>query len=1152
VQFSRLSLANFKSFLDQADLIIEPGLTGVVGPNGCGKSNLVEALRWAMGETSAKQLRGGEMDDVIFAGTDNRPPRNLADVTIHLDNSDRTAPAQFNEFDALEISRRIERGHGSTYRVNGKEVRARDVQLIFADQATGARSTALVSQGQIGALIAAKPTARRTILEEAAGITGLHNRRHEAELRLRAAETNLTRLDDVLAALEAQLQTLKRQARQATRYRNLSDHIRRAEAAVLYLRWRAAQEDLSRARAELDLTAAAVAEHTGETSRLSAAQAQAAAHMPGLRQAEAEAAAALQRLTLARESLDAEEARLAEARAGLEARRAQIAADRAREDALSSDAAGALTRLAEEETALAAAAAEETETLAAAEAALAAAQSTTDAEEAEVSRLMESVAAAEARRTATERDIGALEARDARLRTELAEIEERQDAAADPATGDDAIAEAEAALAAARADTERLRAEETGTETRRGTAQAAEGEARDRLQEARAAVAELRAEESALAAVLAEDEGDLWPPLVDAVTVAPGHEAALGAALGDDLSASDVASAPVHWRDLPPLDARPLPDGAAPLADHVDGPPRLARRLSQIGVVADAETGRRLQDALHPGQRLVTREGALWRWDGFVMDAGAPAAAANRLRQRNRLTEIRAALPARAARETDAAAAFDAAQAEARAAMEAAGAARDAARQAAAHLDAARDRQAELAQARAAELSRRQALKDTAQRLAEERAEVETRLAEARAVLAELPETAESRQGLESRRAALQETRAALAEARSERDRLRREAEARAHRLRVIAEEQASWRKRADGARGHIDQLAARDAEIEAELARLARMPDEIAEKRQKLLAEIETAETARRDRADRLAEAETALAEVDRTLKAAEEKLASAREARARNEGLLAQAEQTTQAVAERAAERLDCKPDALGEIAEIAPDGPDPDPEAAERKLERLQRERANMGPVNLRADVEAEEQQEKIASLETEREDLLAAIAKLRGGIGTLNREGRQRLLAAFEKVDRHFQELFTRLFGGGRAHLTLTESDDPLEAGLEILAQPPGKKLQTLSLLSGGERALTALALLFAVFLTNPAPICVLDEVDAPLDDANVERFCALVDELAHSLATRFLVITHHRMTMARMDRLFGVTMAERGVSQLVSVDLRTAERLRATA
>ena len=381
---------------------------------------------------------------------------------------------------------------------------------------------------------------------------------------------------------------------------------------------------------------------------------------------------------------------------------------------------------------------------------------------------------------------------------------------------------------------------------------------------------------------------------------------------------------------------------------------------------------------------------------------------------------------------------------------------------------------------------------------------------------------------------------------------LRGEAEARARRRRTIADEQASWRKRAESARGQIAQLATRDTEISAELERIARSPDEIAEKRLKLLAEIEAAESARRSRADLLAEAETAMAEVDRTLKAAETKLATAREDRARNEGLLAQAEQAAKALVERAAERLDCAPDALRDIAGIAPDAPDPDAEAADRKLERLQRERANMGPVNLRAEVEAEEQQQKIASLETEREDLLAAIAKLRGGIGALNREGRQRLVAAFEKVDRHFQELFTRLFAGGRAHLTLTESDDPLEAGLEIMAQPPGKKLQTLSLLSGGERALTALALLFAVFMTNPAPICVLDEVDAPLDDANVDRFCSLVEQMAHSLATRFLVITHHRMTMARMDRLFGVTMAERGVSQLVSVDLRTAERLRATA
>ena len=338
VQFTKLRLSGFKSFVDATELDIEPGITGVVGPNGCGKSNLVEALRWAMGETSAKRMRGKEMDDVIFAGSSNRPARNVADVTLVLDNSQRKAPAIFNEFDEIEVVRRIDRGSGSTYRVNGKEVRARDVQLLFADAATGAHSTALVSQGRIGAIINSKPQDRRHLLEEAAGITGLHSRRHEAELRLRAAETNLERLDDVISTLESQLQGLKKQARQATRYRNVQDHIRRSEAIVLHLEGVEAKTALAKAEESFAATERAVAEATESAAAKSTEQAEAAASLPGLREAEAEAAATLQRLKVDRDALDREEAQAAEGKSRAEERLAQLLGDKSRAEALAGDA----------------------------------------------------------------------------------------------------------------------------------------------------------------------------------------------------------------------------------------------------------------------------------------------------------------------------------------------------------------------------------------------------------------------------------------------------------------------------------------------------------------------------------------------------------------------------------------------------------------------------------------------------------------------------------------------------------------------------------------------------------------------------------------------------------------------------------------------
>jgi len=364
--------------------------------------------------------------------------------------------------------------------------------------------------------------------------------------------------------------------------------------------------------------------------------------------------------------------------------------------------------------------------------------------------------------------------------------------------------------------------------------------------------------------------------------------------------------------------------------------------------------------------------------------------------------------------------------------------------------------------------------------------------------------------------------------------------------------ENESWRLRKASAAEQISQLDDRQLALSVEIKQLANRPREIEHQRGALLNALGDAEKRRSTAADGLAEAETALRESDNALRESEATLAMSREQMVRLEGAVEQTKQACLAIVERVKERLECRADQLSEVSGVKLDAELPEIEAIERKVERLQRERQTMGPVNLRAETEASEIGEKIQTMNDERKDLLLAIDKLRQGIKRLNRESRARLLTSFKEIDEHFQDLFKRLFGGGRAHLALTESEDPLDAGLEIMASPPGKKLQVLSLMSGGEQALTALALLFAVFLTNPAPICVLDEVDAPLDDANVDRFCSMLEEMAHKLSTRFMIITHHRMTMARMDRLFGVTMSERGVSQLVSVDLERAEELRQTA
>jgi chromosome segregation protein len=1153
VHFTKLKLVGFKSFVDPTEMPIEPGLTGIVGPNGCGKSNLVEALRWVMGETSAKRMRGGEMDDVIFAGNASRPARNVAEVVLTLDNADRKVPAQFNGHEALEVSRRIDRGAGSYYRVNGAEVRARDVQLLFADAATGAHSTALVSQGRIGAIISAKPTERRALLEEAAGITGLHSRRHEAELRLRAAEANLSRLEDVIVTLEAQYQTLKKQARQAQRYRTIADQLRRAEAVMIHLQWAEAQARLEAARATLAEAETAVASATEKAAAAAREQADGAALLPGLRQAEAEAAAALQRLTLARGALEQEEQRVQQQQVEAGRRHQQVEGDIARETALLEDAARAQSRLAEEEAQLADAAARETDALGEADRLAAEMQTRVEATESELARLTQGIAEGEARQAALTRRLAELGERLSRLdrRAEAVRVERERLTAE---------TEQDLELVAAKHRLAEAEGELTAAETKRGeaeaalsAAEAAEAEARAAAQVVQGAHAKLAAEAETLAELFAGTESASQPPLIDQLQVEPGYEAALGAALGDDLAASTDLAAPVHWQTVGERpDAPHLPIGAEPLSRFVTGSAVLLRRLNQIGVVDNEAACRALATQLGQGQRLVSRDGAMWRWDGYTVAAGAPSPAALRLRQRNRLNEVKRELAAQSARLAEAETALTRASETRAAAAAEAEACRAAGRRAYQAVDQARSALVQVQQRLAEAVSRLTVLKRNAEEIAAERAETEAAKAQSEADLAALPDLGDARARVAEIKPRLAEERALLIERKSAVERLKREVAIRVERQHAVKTERNSWIQRGEAAQRQLETHRQRLAEIDEEIERLARRPSELAEQRQRLLDEIDQATATRAVAADRLAEAETRLAELDRALKAAESQLGQAREQRVRAEGLVAQGEQAAALVAERARERLEVAPaDALA-LAELDPGAELPDREAIEARIQRLTRERENIGPVNLRAEAEAEELEQQIGGMQNERNDLVSAIARLRQGIASLNREGRERLLAAFEVVNGHFQQLFTRLFGGGRAHLALTEAEDPLEAGLEIMASPPGKKLQVMSLLSGGEQALTALALLFGVFLTNPAPICVLDEVDAPLDDANVDRFCDLVEELGHSTATRFLVITHHRMTMARMDRLFGVTMAERGVSQLVSVDLQRAAEMRQSA
>ncbi|MEZ5742917.1 MAG: chromosome segregation protein SMC [Sphingomonadaceae bacterium] len=1137
MRFKRLKLSGFKSFVEPAELRIEPGLTGVVGPNGCGKSNLLEAIRWVMGENSPKSMRGGGMEDVIFAGTAGRPPRAFAEVVLLAEDKDR---------EELEVVRRIERGAGSAYRINGADARAKDVSLIFADAATGAHSPALVSQGKIASVISAKPAERRLMLEEAAGIAGLHVRRKDAEQKLRATETNLSRLEDIMAGLDKQIAALKRQARAAEKYKALSEKIRIAEARLVFARWRDAAAAAEAARGQAQEAEARVAAAQARAKEIQAMQAQAAVLLAKARDEVADrrddATAHGHRMATLSGQLEAAEERLAD----LDRQRQRLEEDRTDADRLTRDAAEALSRLEKD---------------------LAAGQQQLDADEAQRPELAQALDRAEraarqseldlAQATAAQAGVDAewkiaeaeVEAAQKRLGRAAQELARHEQVKAElAAQGDPEAAvtqatqqaeQAAAALTEARGKLESL-------QSRKAELQSTRDEAAEAHSAARAELTGIEREHSALvrdreARARGAKGNHGLPAAIDTVRAKPGYERALAAVLGRD------AKAGVGKTDGD-IDGRFWSGAAAPscvadsLAEQVsDCPPELAARLALVHCVL-ADDGR----ALGPGEWLVTRAGALRRWDGFVA-RGEGAAEAARLEAENRFVELEAALPALREALTAAETRQEAARAElsevqqaAVAAERAVAEASEAERIALRARDRAEDERKRLAE-------RRAELDEAAQGLIDQRTQAEAEVSAAKARLADLPDPEAGRAALEAAQGKHDASRGAMQSASAEIAAHDQGLAVMRERLAAQRADMSGWQSRSGDAASRLAEMGRRFEEIEEERAVVAAKPAS-------LMREIEDGEAIREKIGAALTQAEEALAaaeqasrQSDGELEAAQEDLAAAREARA---GASARAENEEERRAEMArisGERFQCPPPMLAGKFEFEAEEVESAGEAS-ALMDQLTADRERIGPVNLVAAEELEKAEAEFGSSINEQAELTEAVARLRGSIGNLNREGRERLRAAFEEVDKQFRRLFSRLFEGGQAHLALVDSDDPLEAGLEIFAQPPGKRLQSLTLLSGGEQALTAVALIFALFLTNPAPICVLDEVDAPLDDANIERFCDLLDAMVTETDTRYLIVTHNAVTMSRMHRLFGVTMVEKGVSRLVSVDLGAAEEL----
>ena len=856
MEFKKIELTGFKSFVEKTSFFIEKGLTGIVGPNGCGKSNIVEAIRWCMGETSAKSMRGTGMEDVIFSGTANKTSKNIAEVSLILDNSDKDGPIQYKELNSIYVKRRIVKDKGSRYFINDKEVRARDVQTLFADLSTGAHSPSMISQGRIGALVTAKPTDRKAILEEAAGISGLHVRRHESELRLNSAENNLKRADELKRQQEKQLENLKKQALEASKYKLISEEIKKIEAGLYYIKLMEIEKERSSSKEIASEADDEISGLTIEINHNNNLLEEENIKLKPLRDQNIEILSKLQRLNLEFQSLEDEEKRTKTEKDRLSKSENTIEIDIEREKNIISDAQSNEKRLNEEKNSL----------------------------------------------IDTEKKYYDLE-KQTQLDLQIA--------------------------------TEELKKEQ------------------DKLER-----------------------------------------------ISKNLSLNSQGKEFINYLN------------------------NINQNLENAKIYLENNENKKALDAI----------------DNIILSVKNETKKFKTATEKNSINEI-------------------------------------------------------------TELTNKI-------KLSQEK----------------------------------------YASALSKHHSIQTETVRRQARIKNIDIEIQNWKNLKFNSEKMAKELLSRVDKIKVEIEIIAKLPETIAIKKGQLMENTSTTENEKQSLSNQLAQAEVKYQEINKQLKIVEEKMMLARENKARSGATVEGLENRKKDLLGRIKNDLNINEKNLLINSNLKDLTTFPNVIEQEDKLDAKKNQREQLGSVNLRADEETEQYKTTIKKMEQDREDLVSAIAKLRASINELNQKGRERLLEAFEKVNRKFNEVYTKLFSGGNAKLELIDSDDPLEAGLEMLVSPPGKRLQSITLLSGGEQALTALSLTFAVFLTNPAPICILDEVDAPLDDANVTRFCALLNELTKITTTKFIIITHHALTMSRVDRLYGVTMPEKGVSQLVSVDLEKAEEL----
>ena len=1140
MKFQSVRISGFKSFLEPTEIQMNMGLTGVVGPNGCGKSNIVEAIKWIMGENSARQMRGDGMDDVIFSGTNERPSRNFAEVSIKLDNSEKKAPAIFNHYDEIEITRKIEREKGSVYRVNGKQVRARDIQLIFADNGTGARSSGIVGQGRIAQIIDSNPEDRRVILEEAANIKGLHSRRHEAELKLKGASDNLDRLSDIEQTYKEQLIELEKQGRKAARYRSVGERIRKAEATLFFNLMNNAKKEandldiqLKKANENVSQGQIKVAEHIKSQLHL-------ANKIPDLKKDEAEKAATLQTLNITKIKLDEEKSSAQNALQNIINQINLINNDIARESEIKEDAKKSLSTLLTEEKNLKEDSENFSTKITKATDLVKKLRSISDAADDKLSTITSEIYSIKSDKSDLEKRINNLKQKIEVTQNQLANFNIEDDKNRFKLDKEKIInlkkliQENNQLNDGYKVELEKLEKLETRL-----------------IEEKNTAVFEfnkVNLEFDSLSTLLGRDTLNS-NTLEKTIGNINNLEEAIGSVLGETLLApilSDDQSIEntTYWRDdFKTISTASLPESVIPIVTKITKSSILDTALKGVGIVNNKEIAFKLQKKLTFGQALTTPSGGLWRWDGFVQPQGVQNSYSERLQQIARLRLLQNKLPSLEENQSLSEKRLD-----------------ECFNNIKKYKDDLSNLQVKLS-----------SLISESNQLELQNTKVESKLLSSEALIKELKNT--ERMSLEELselekefnnslnlpsllaeelkvRNNADQSRNELTDAMAAEQQIKSEESFQSRNLIQLGHQKENWKVREEEAKTRLISLEERLKTLQDEKNRLSTLPESFEKKEAELNIKIEEAISNRNIAADQLVKNETSLNDADKLVREAEKVVSTLREEMIKIEALLNLSKAKIQNIEERVFEKLKIKSTELNKFINTKEeDQPIKSIEILEKTLQRLLNERETLGAVNLRAEDEMNEMLNKIEVMSKERVDLEEAIAKLRSGIFELNKEGRQRLKESFEEVNENFKQLFQKLFGGGNAELRLVGNEDPLQAGLEVLASPPGKKMQLLSLLSGGEQALTAISLIFSVFLCNPAPICILDEVDAPLDDTNVGRFCDLLNQIVDETNTYFMVITHHRLTMAKMDRLFGVTMEQKGISKLVSVDLEQASRIR---